>query len=163
MQIVPITEEIFIARQPSEQQLANYSLSALPPSSTSARQMSTVCLVDCADTPAFLQNESSLVESAGLTYVHLPVKTGDIDAAYVHQAILLLSTLPKPCLLHCSSGIRSVIVALLKVLVPVDLTDEEAKEHASSPLDVLAWGEGLGYHLANDPRVYNFVYEYMAS
>lgn len=61
----------------------------------------------------FLADEEQQAEAAGLTYAHTPVKPDAITRETVDQLMQQIDELPKPALIHCKSGVRSGLIALL--------------------------------------------------
>ncbi len=76
--------------------------------------------------PGFLDNEAQQAEAAGLTYVNIPVKPDAISDEQVDQLIQQIDELPKPALIHCKSGLRSGLIALLYTAIRQQMEVDQA-------------------------------------
>jgi uncharacterized protein (TIGR01244 family) len=75
--------------------------------------------------------EQAEAERLGLTYVHIPVKTGSITAADIDAFRRAVQESPQPVLAHCKGGTRSYLLwavgeALSGERDPHELVDEAA-------------------------------------
>jgi protein tyrosine phosphatase (PTP) superfamily phosphohydrolase (DUF442 family) len=110
-----ITDELAIARQPTLEEMQQL---------LSAGYRSVVNLRSAQEV-GFLETEQSAIEYLGLCYIHLTLpKTLDLNStlAVVQQ----LRGLPKPLLLHCDSGMRSAIVAMMYLAIGQGIRAEAA-------------------------------------
>lgn len=78
------------------------------------------------DEIGFLENEQLVLEQLGIRYLSSPITLGDIDPDFVRTLIQQITELPKPILLHCDSGTRSAILALLYIAMKQGMKAEQA-------------------------------------
>ncbi len=95
------------------------------------------------DELGFLKNEQQLVESLGLYYVNIPLKLEALDEAIVTKILQTLEQLPKPVLVHCAAGMRSMAISLLSIAIQQGLTPEQT----------LAKARSLGFHYVDSTLV----------
>ncbi|MGB7415652.1 MAG: cytochrome b6-f complex iron-sulfur subunit [Thermosynechococcaceae cyanobacterium] len=100
----------------------------------------------------FLTDEQRQMEAAGLQYLNIPVNPAQISDSLTDQILGQMDQLPKPILLHCSSGIRSGAMALIYVAIQEEMTVDQA----------MAKNRLLGLGLATKPKIQQFVQDYIA-
>jgi uncharacterized protein (TIGR01244 family) len=88
------------------------------------------------DELGFLRNEQQLAESLGLHYVNIPLKLEGLDEAVITKILQTLEQLPKPVLVHCAAGMRSMAISLLSIAIQQGLTPEQT----------LIKARNLGFH-----------------
>lgn len=66
-----------------------------------------------ADEAGVLVGEDHQVATVGLAYAHAPVSSTVAVAESLEQALTALAALPKPVLIHCRSGGRATVLALI--------------------------------------------------
>ncbi|XGV98249.1 MAG: sulfur transferase domain-containing protein [Leptolyngbya sp. BL-A-14] len=74
----------------------------------------------------FLDDERQKAEYLGLHYANVPIQLDTLNLDNVLQVIQQLTTLPKPMLMHCDSGIRSSIVVLMQLSMEQGIKAEDA-------------------------------------
>lgn len=95
------------------------------------------------DELGFWKDEQQFVESLGLHYVNIPLKLEALDEAIVTKVLQTLEKLPKPVLVHCAAGMRSMAISLLSLAIQQGLTPEETLVKARS----------LGFHYVDNTLV----------
>lgn len=73
----------------------------------------------------FLVDEPQIVEALGMEYAHVPVNPSALSGELIAQVSEQIDILPKPVLMHCSLGLRSAGIALLRVGIDRGITVEE--------------------------------------
>jgi uncharacterized protein (TIGR01244 family) len=73
----------------------------------------------------FLPEEQQMVEALGLHYVNIPLMPEQIDEMVITRILKTLEQLPKPVVVHCAAGIRSISIALLSTAIQEGLTPDE--------------------------------------
>lgn len=74
----------------------------------------------------FLTDEQPLAEVLGLAYMNAPLTADAIDDALANRVLQLIDYLPKPILIHCSSGMRAAAMALMHVATRQGMTLDRA-------------------------------------
>lgn len=77
-----------------------------------------------------LDDEAQQAEAAGLTYANIPVKPDAISDEQVDQLMQQIDELPKPVLIHCKSGLRSGLIALLYTAIRQQMAVDQALDLA---------------------------------
>ena len=85
-------------------------------------------------------DERQLAEAAGLAFHHEPLSPSDLDDATVDGFRRALTELPKPVLLHCTSGKRSGAMTVMHVASERGLSGDEA----------LDWAADIGFSCDNE-------------
>lgn len=67
--------------------------------------------------PGLLKNEQQCTELLGLRYINFPIPVKSLSLEAVLPISQQLARLPKPILLHCDTGIRASIIAMMYVAV----------------------------------------------
>ncbi len=98
----------------------------------------------------FVSDEGQSAEAAGLEYAHAPFAPGAIEVSQMDGILDRLDELPKPVLLHCKSGVRSAVTALMFLATRDGLSASEATER----------GLQLGIDISNSP-VQSFFQAYL--
>lgn len=88
------------------------------------------------DELGFWKDEQQLAETLGLHYINIPLKLEILDEAIVTKILQTIEQLPKPVIVHCAAGIRSMAISLLSIAIQQGLTPEET----------LAKARSLGFH-----------------
>lgn len=88
------------------------------------------------DELGFLKNEQELAESLGLHYVNIPLKLEALHETVITEILQTLEQLPKPVVVHCAAGMRSMAISLLSIAIQQGLTAEQT----------LAKARKLGFH-----------------
>lgn len=78
------------------------------------------------DEAGFWNDEQLQVEQLGLRYVNYPIQLSHLTPETVLRLIQQISDFPKPILIHCDSGIRSSVVALIQIAVKQGMRTEDA-------------------------------------
>ncbi|BAU44898.1 beta-lactamase hydrolase domain-containing protein [Leptolyngbya sp. O-77] len=73
----------------------------------------------------FLPDEPQIVESLRMQYAHVPVNPSSLSGEVIAQVCEHVDQLPKPVLMHCSLGLRSAGIALLRSGIERGMTVEE--------------------------------------
>ncbi len=100
--------------------------------------------------PLSPEAEGEVARKAGLDYLHIPVASTDPRPEQVDQFREKLSGLPGPVLVHCASGKRSGVFAVLRLAGQDGLSGEEA----------LARARTLGFDWKS-PELEGFVRRYL--
>ncbi len=79
----------------------------------------------------FLEDEQSILEQLGIRYLSNPITLENIHPDFVRTLIQQITELPKPVLLHCDSGTRSAILALLYIAMKQGMKAEQAFKKAA--------------------------------
>lgn len=107
------------------------------------------------DELGFWKNEQQLAESLGLHYINIPLKLEALDEAIVTEILRILENLPKPVIVHCAAGMRSMAISLLSIAIQQGLTPEQTLEKA----------RGLGFHYVDhqlvSPELKNRFFNYI--
>jgi uncharacterized protein (TIGR01244 family) len=115
-----ITEELAIAGQPSLEDLQQL---------VQAGYRSIVNLRS-PDEIGCLTEQQQKAELLGLQYLNLPTQLEALNSDFVLWAIPQIADLPTPVLLHCDSGTRSSIMALIQIAIKQGLRAEQAIQKA---------------------------------
>jgi uncharacterized protein (TIGR01244 family) len=75
-------------------------------------------------------DEGQEVGNLGLEYLHLPVSSRDLQSMPVDEYRRQLKRLPKPVFVHCRSGHRASLLAVLTIAVEQGLTGREIVQKA---------------------------------
>jgi uncharacterized protein (TIGR01244 family) len=78
------------------------------------------------DETGFLRSEQQILEQDGICYLSYPTTLGDINPDFVRSLIQQITKLPQPILVHCDSGTRSAILALLYIAMKQGMKAEQA-------------------------------------
>ncbi len=115
-----INAELAIAGQPSLEELQQWAQSGYR----------SIVNLRSPDEIGFLGDQQQKAELLGLQYLNLPTQLKAINPDFVLQAIPQIAALPTPVLLHCDSGTRSSIIALIKIAVKQGINPEQAIQKA---------------------------------
>lgn len=74
----------------------------------------------------FWSDEQLQMEQLGLRYVNYPVLLSHLTPESGLWLIQQISDLPKPMLVHCDTGIRSSVIALMQIAVKQGMRTEDA-------------------------------------
>jgi len=143
--IIPVTEQVSFAPQLSTQQLQNLN----------AVGVTAVINLRTIDEEGFNHAEEELLKSKGTKYALIPVSEAtDMDIVYVNKVRekILEFTQDGNCLVHCKVGLCACIAVLLST----------AKDIQAPSTEVFSWAQDMGFNLANHPKVYNLVKEYLS-
>ncbi|MFQ3615564.1 MAG: sulfur transferase domain-containing protein [Cyanobacteriota bacterium] len=99
----------------------------------------------------FLLDEPQIVESHGMQYAHIPVNPSSLSSELVAQVSAQIDRLPKPILMHCSLGLRSAGIGLLRAGINQGMTVEE----------FLRRTEAMGLDFNDRPGVKRFFVDYI--
>jgi len=146
--LVPITEDLIFASQPTEDQLKNLQLVGIK----------SVLNLRTDDEKGFIPNEEKLIDPS-IEYTQIPIKyLNDVDESNAALIISTIEQLPKPLLVHCNIGLTACAAILLKVA-----QDEKQQASGAEPQppisrhQFLEWGAGLGFNFADQPRFFQFL------
>lgn len=131
VQIIQITENISIAAQISESQIAQ-----LPDSSFKA-----VLNIRSLTEEGAIPDQQLKVESLGIPYMNLPVTAETLDVALIDRVLEQIDGLPKQLLVHCGSSFRAGFMVMMYQITREGVPIEEAK---SQYLE-------LGFNYENSP------------
>ncbi len=117
-----ITQELAIAGQPTLEEIQQLA------------QVGYRSIVNLRspDEIGFLIHEQQKVEQLGLRYLNAPIQLTAINSDFALCVIQQIAVMPRPMLLHCDSGTRSSIVALLQIAVKQGIRAEQAIQNAAS-------------------------------
>lgn len=113
--IHPIDEDVSVAGELSPEQLQQ----------ASEQGFKSVVNLRMPKEKGFLPDEPQIVESLGMQYAHIPVNPSGLSGELVAQVFEQIDQLPKPVLMHCSLGLRSAGIGLLRVGIDQGMTVEE--------------------------------------
>lgn len=74
----------------------------------------------------FWNDEQQKIEQLGLRYANFPIQTDSLNPERILWLIQQISELPKPLLVHCDSGIRSSIIAVMQIAIKQGIKAEDA-------------------------------------
>ncbi len=97
-----------------------------------------------------IDEERRVAEQAGLAFYHQSVSGESLDDEAVDRFRTAVSDLPKPVLLHCSSGKRAGAMIMMHLADEKGLSGDEALEKAAS----------MGFECDN-PKLEAFVTDYV--
>jgi len=100
----------------------------------------------------FVSNEQQQAEAAGLQYVNIPFKPDALTDQLATQILQQLEEMPKPTLIHCKSGLRSGMMALMYVATREGMTAEQAMEK----------GKSMGFDCEKSPQMKEFFKNYIS-
>lgn len=103
------------------------------------------------DESGFVTAEAEQAEELGLNYTNIPVRPSEIDRSLIEDLIERIETISKPTLIHCKSGIRSGLIALIYYALKQDLSAEE----------VLDKGRQLGINFDSAPKIKQLLQDYL--
>ena len=98
-----------------------------------------------------LSDEQEQSESAGLTYVNIPVRKQEINDAAATRILAAIDDLPKPALVHCGTGMRAGAMAFMHRATRQGLSAEEAMTRAHR----------LGFDCSSEPELKLFFEHYI--
>ncbi|MBD1866766.1 hypothetical protein H6F95_05490 [Cyanobacteria bacterium FACHB-471] len=78
------------------------------------------------DEAGFWNDEQIQIEQLGLCYVNYPIQSSHLTPEAALRLIQQISDLPKPMLVHCDTGIRSSVIALMQVAMKQGMRTEDA-------------------------------------
>ncbi|MEN9231310.1 MAG: protein tyrosine phosphatase family protein [Thermostichus sp. DG02_5_bins_236] len=136
-----IDNEIFVAGELSLEQLQQASQQGLR----------SVINLRIPKEKGFLADEPQVVKSLGMEYIHIPVNPSSLSSELVAQIFEQIDQLAKPILMHCSLGLRSAGIALLRTGVKRGITVEEFLQRA----------EEMGLDFDDRPVVKQFFLDYI--
>lgn len=87
-----------------------------------------------AQEPGVWQEEEQKAKFLALDYVNLPLTLDNISDEMLLYTFKQISELPKPMLVHCDTGIRSALVALMYI----------AMQHGATPRQAFHQAQNLG-------------------
>lgn len=99
----------------------------------------------------FLTDELQIVESLGMQYSHIPVNPSALSGELIAQVFEQIDGLPKPILMHCSLGLRSAGIGLLRSGIDRCMTVEEFLQRAAA----------VGLNFDDRPSVKQFFANYI--
>lgn len=94
--------------------------------------------------------ERRLAEEAGLAFYHQPVSKSGLSDEVVDRFRAEFEKLPKPVLLHCSSGKRAGAMAMMHLTAGAGMSGDDAISHA----------EKMGFE-CDTPELEEFVRSYV--
>lgn len=78
------------------------------------------------DEAGFQSSEQLNPHLLGLQYVNLPIKATEINPQVALQVFQKINELPKPTLVHCDSGIRSIIMVFIYIATKQGMSLDQA-------------------------------------
>lgn len=111
-----ITNELAIAGQLTPDQLAQLI----------EEGYQSVVNLRSLDEVGFWRDEQHKIEQLGLQYLNCPIQVNNLNPDSVFQLLQQISDLPKPMLVHCDSGIRSSVIALIQIALKQGMKTEDA-------------------------------------
>ncbi len=99
----------------------------------------------------FLSDEPQIVESLGMNYAHIPVNPSALSGELIAQVSEQIDHLPKPILMHCSLGLRSAGIGLLRAGIGHGISVEAFFQQA----------EAMGLNFDDRPSVKKFFVDYI--
>ncbi|MEN9246440.1 MAG: hypothetical protein Q6J78_07025, partial [Thermostichales cyanobacterium SRBZ-1_bins_19] len=99
----------------------------------------------------FVAEEVAIVTALGMGYVHKPVNPSQLHDDLVEEVVGEMDRLPKPLLVHCSLGLRSMGMAMLYLGKQRGLTASEFLEKATA----------MGLNFDERPAVKRFFLDYI--
>eukprot|EP01119_Soliformovum_irregulare_P014577 TRINITY_DN398_c0_g1_i1.p2 TRINITY_DN398_c0_g1~~TRINITY_DN398_c0_g1_i1.p2 ORF type:complete len:151 (-),score=40.23 TRINITY_DN398_c0_g1_i1:869-1321(-) len=124
-----VSEDLFTGAQPSVEELDQWK-----------DRVKTIVNLRPEGEEGFDKDEQKNVESRGLHYVHIPVKSPvDIKGELADDIASKLKDVPKPVFIHCKVGGRATTAALFA----------DAINNNKSADDVYKKQEALGFKLPN--------------
>ena len=111
-------DNIMISGQPSPQQIERL------------RQKGVRAVVNLRtpDEATFLAEEEALVESAGMSYAHIPISPQGVDDAALFRFQQAIASAGGPVVVHCQGGGRAGILSLMHMAVEHGWSIEKAVE-----------------------------------
>ncbi|MEQ8540502.1 MAG: protein tyrosine phosphatase family protein [Coleofasciculus sp. D1-CHI-01] len=100
----------------------------------------------------FASDEKQQAAAAGLHYVNIPVKPDALTEELASQVLQQIEELPKPAVIHCKSGLRSGMMALMYVATREGMTAEQAMEK----------GKSMGFDCEKSPPMKEFFKNYIS-
>lgn len=139
--IHPIDEDVSVAGELSPEQLQQ----------ASEQGFKSVINLRMPKEKGFLADEQQVVESLGMQYAHIPVNPSSLSGEVVAQVFEHIDQLPKPVLMHCSLGLRSAGMALLRSGIDRGMTAEEFLHRTTA----------MGLDFNSRPSVKQFFVDYI--
>jgi uncharacterized protein (TIGR01244 family) len=99
----------------------------------------------------FLPDELQIVESHGMQYAHIPVNPSSLSGELVAQVSEQIDQLPKPVLMHCSLGLRSAGIGLLRAGIDQGMTADQFLQRTAA----------MGLNFDDRPGVKRFFVDYI--
>ena len=113
-----ISDQVTISGQPSAEELRRMA------EDKSARSIVNLRTAGEPDQPLSPEEEGLLALDLGLQYLHIPVSMQNLQNTQVSQFVEAMQHLPRPVLVHCKSGGRAGLFALIDMGVEQGLTGE---------------------------------------
>lgn len=104
------------------------------------------------DQPLSPDDEASVVESAGMKYLNIPVSMQSMGPDLVDRFRAKYAELPKPVFAHCKSGKRAGAMVMMHVAVEQGMSGEETLQQAKE----------MGFE-CDQPQLEQFVRQYVDS
>ena len=98
-----------------------------------------------------LADEQEQAETAGLTYVNIPVRKTEISDDLTTRVLAEIDSLPKPALIHCATGMRAGAMAFMHMATRGGLSAEQAMEQA----------QAMGFDCNSEPQLKQFFEHYV--
>lgn len=105
-----------------------------------------------SDEEGFLHDEKRLAEVAKLEYLNIPVNPAKIDSKLILQLMQDIDRLEKPTLIHCKSGMRAGLMALLYI----------ASRQKMSAHQALEMGKELGFNFETNPQFKQIIESFLS-
>jgi len=144
-QVMKISDQVTVGAQPSEdqlQQLGKQGFKSVVNFRTEGEE----------DQPISPKAEGEKVQSAGMTYLHVPVSMKAMGPELVDQFREKYAALPKPVFAHCKSGKRAGAMVMMHVAVEQGMTGEQTLQQAKE----------MGFE-CDQPQLEQFVRQYVDS
>nr|RNJ69444.1 MAG: phosphatase [Leptolyngbya sp. IPPAS B-1204] len=139
--IHPIDDEVSVAGELSSEQLQQ----------AAQQGFKSVINLRMPKEKGFLTDEPQIVESLGMQYAHIPVNPSSLSGELVAQVSEHIDQLPKPVLMHCSLGLRSAGIGLLRAGIDQGITAKEFLQRT----------EAMGLNFDDRPSVKQFFIDYI--
>lgn len=98
-----------------------------------------------------LTDEQEQAETAGLTYVNIPVRKTELSDDLTTRVLSEIDRLPKPALIHCATGMRAGAIAFMHMATRGGLSAEQAMEKA----------QAMGFDCNSEPQLKQFCAHYV--
>lgn len=92
----------------------------------------TVVNLRLPDETGFVESEQSKTECLGLYYIHIPLKSAEINHQVALHLFEQIAAIPKPALIHCDNAIRSAAIVLMYIAAKQGIAFEKSFQQVNS-------------------------------
>jgi uncharacterized protein (TIGR01244 family) len=117
-----INQDLAIAGQPSLEEIQQLA----------AAGYRSIVNLRSPDEIGFLTHEQQKVERLGLQYLNIPIQLSAINPEFALGVVQKIAVMPSPVLLHCDSGTRSSIIALIQIALKQGIGAEQTLQNAAN-------------------------------